>query len=165
MASPASASTPYASRPPSLSLFGGGGGLELNEAAVADFLLQKKYHLAALELHQEVRVSRPQSRSRSRGMCACRLCAAPRLASAPTFFPCAPPTSQLLESNNGVHNVAALNRFFSDGALYDSLCAATQVRLAPRACAHTCVRSFPPPFSPLRPACRSARPTRRARTG
>ena len=53
---------------------------DVDESVVAEFLLFKKYHLAALELHQE-----------------------------------------LLESNNGVHNVAALNKFFNDPALFESL--------------------------------------------
>ncbi len=33
---------------------GGGGGGVVDENAVAAFLLSKKYHLAALELHQEL---------------------------------------------------------------------------------------------------------------
>ena len=48
-------------------------GSSLSEAGVADFLLSKRYYLAALELHQD-----------------------------------------LLESNNGVHDVARLNQFFND---------------------------------------------------
>lgn len=56
----------------------------LDESAVAEFLVSKKYHLAALELHQE-----------------------------------------LLESNNGVHHIAALNRFFNDPSLFESLVATT----------------------------------------
>ena len=43
----------------------------LNDAAVAEYLLSKRFYLAALELHQE-----------------------------------------LLEGNNGIHNVATLNQFF-----------------------------------------------------
>jgi hypothetical protein len=78
-------STP--SRPPSLSSFGTNAPniATIDESSVADFLLQKKYHLAALELHQE-----------------------------------------LLESNNGVHNVASLNRFFNDATLFDSLVKSTE---------------------------------------
>ena len=52
----------------------------MDEHGVADFLLKKKFYLAALELHQE-----------------------------------------LLEGNNGVHSVAALNKFFGDAAGYASL--------------------------------------------
>lgn len=52
----------------------------MDDNAVAEYLLKKKYNLAALELHQE-----------------------------------------LLEGNNGVHNVPALNKFFGDGANYTSL--------------------------------------------
>ncbi len=52
----------------------------VDENAVADFLLKKKYYLAALELHQE-----------------------------------------LLEGNNGVHNVGTLHKFFGDAAMYNNL--------------------------------------------
>jgi hypothetical protein len=62
-----------------------GVGREIDESLVAEFLLAKKYHLAALELHQE-----------------------------------------LLESNNGVHNVPSLNRFFNDPSLFESLVATTE---------------------------------------
>ena len=80
----AAASTPYAARPPSLSMFGGSGGGELNEAAVADFLLQKKYHLTALELHQEVRPrARDAAAAAAAAFPACG--AAPRLSNAPCF--------------------------------------------------------------------------------
>lgn len=58
---------------------------KFDESAVAEFLIAKKYHLAALELHQE-----------------------------------------LLEANNGVHNVAALNKFFNDGSLFESLVRTTE---------------------------------------
>ncbi len=57
----------------------------MDESAVANYLIGKKYHLAALELHQE-----------------------------------------LLEANNGVHNVAALNKFFNDPSLFDSLVKTTE---------------------------------------
>ena len=63
----------------------GGSGRDLDEAQVGEFLLAKKYHLVALELHQE-----------------------------------------LLEANNGVHNVAALNRFFNDGTMFENLVRTTE---------------------------------------
>ena len=43
---------------------GGGSGGDLTEASVASFLLSRKYHLAALELHQ-VRVPATKSTGRS----------------------------------------------------------------------------------------------------
>jgi len=43
---------------------GSGGGGDLTEASVASFLLSRKYHLAALELHQ-VRVPATKSTGRS----------------------------------------------------------------------------------------------------
>ncbi len=52
----------------------------MDDNSVAEYLLKKKYTLAALELHQE-----------------------------------------LLEGNNGVHNIAALNKFFGDSANYAAL--------------------------------------------
>jgi len=65
----------------------GGAGAGLTEEAVADFLISRKYHLAALELHQE-----------------------------------------LLEGNNGVHNVARLNTFFNNPKAYQSLLEITETR-------------------------------------
>ena len=63
------------------------GGRDLDESQVAEFLLAKKFHLVALELHQE-----------------------------------------LLEANNGVHNVAALNRFFNDGTMFENLVRTTETK-------------------------------------
>lgn len=57
-------------------------GSGLDNDAVAKYLLQNKFFLAALELHQE-----------------------------------------LLEGNNGVHNVGVLNAFFSDPTNYAKLVA------------------------------------------
>lgn len=52
----------------------------MDDSAAAEYLLKKKYYLAALELHQE-----------------------------------------LLEGNNGVHNVSPLNKFFGDPFNYAAL--------------------------------------------
>jgi hypothetical protein len=59
-----------------------GGG---DEASVAQFLLSRKYYLAALELHQE-----------------------------------------LLEGNNGIHNVAPLNAFFGSQDNFAALVRSTE---------------------------------------
>lgn len=59
----------------------------LDESAVAEFLLSRKYMLTALELHQE-----------------------------------------LLEGNNGIHNVPSLNAFFNSPEKYAMLVRATESR-------------------------------------
>lgn len=87
---------PPGSHVPSTSASGGmvtPGGLtpspapRCDEKAVAEFLLSKRFHLAALEFHQE-----------------------------------------LLEANNGLHNVEVLNKFFNDPGNFVALVRSTEAK-------------------------------------
>ena len=65
---------------------GSSGGLAaIDEGVVAQYLLNKRYFLAALELHQE-----------------------------------------LLEGNNGIHNISSLNAFFNNADTLASLVRSTE---------------------------------------